>query len=227
MPTSREIQSLLRPLLSRRPDLALRHRVVFFTPVTHYLRGVLFTLSRWRSEPRLVCAVDQLCFGHTTATAADYGPGAYEFELGEDWKQDLEATSRILCEELEQRALPIVEPISDFAEHIKRVPTSWPRDESPVGFFNEALALCTHANFDAAEELMFRKLNGPLQVPERPGPKDSRYEENMYWRTRYLMDALRNDRPKILPLLHEWEEISVGNLGLRKYWDPTPFPCEL
>src|SRR5439155_515456 len=49
MATSRELKELLRPLLARRPDLALVGRTLFFHPFGHYLRGVAFTTSRFSS----------------------------------------------------------------------------------------------------------------------------------------------------------------------------------
>jgi hypothetical protein len=44
---------------------------------------------------------------------------------------------------------------------------------------------------------------------------------------RYLLNALREDRTKVLPLLHDWEAHAVKGMRLTKYWKPTPFPAEL
>ncbi|MBB4052382.1 hypothetical protein GGR20_002025 [Devosia subaequoris] len=39
--------------------------------------------------------------------------------------------------------------------------------------------------------------------------------------------AHRNDRASIAAQLHRWEAQRVEKLGLKPYWQPTPFPLEL
>ena len=46
MATSRELQALLRPLLTRRCDLGFVGRTLFLQPFTHYLQCLAFYLHR-------------------------------------------------------------------------------------------------------------------------------------------------------------------------------------
>jgi len=69
MPTGRELKRLLQPLLARRKDLAFTGRMLFFSPVTHYLRGAFFLISRFHNIPNSVAFVHQLCNGQASVDA--------------------------------------------------------------------------------------------------------------------------------------------------------------
>src|SRR5262249_19927196 len=120
MPTSRELKKILRPLLARRPDLAFVGRVLFFQPLTHYLRGVGFTISRYLSASDGVAFAHQLYNGQDIP---DFGySNGYTYRMSEDWGKDLDRTSVTLCDAMEQIALPAVEGIVDYVEHWKLPP---------------------------------------------------------------------------------------------------------
>ena len=105
MPTGRELKRLLQPLLARRKDLALTGRVLFFSPVTHYLRGAFFHISRFSSALDTVTFVHQLCNGQASVDTRG-NAGQRKYMMREDWETDLEKTSRELCERMENYALP-------------------------------------------------------------------------------------------------------------------------
>ncbi len=227
MPTGRELKKLLQPLLSRRPDLAFVGRVLFFQPLTHYLRGVGFDFSRFHSASGAVSFAHQLYNGQASP---DFGYShGYKYQMSLDWEEDFTQTSARLCDVMEQHALPPVEGIVDYVEHQKRPPYlclfSWQKlADSPKGSFTVALGECSVADFDAAE----RRLSDTL----RPSPLDavievSRYSDNLFGRMRYLLNLLREDRSQVLPLLHDWEAHAVNGMKLTKYWKPTPFPGEV
>ena len=131
MPTSQELKSvLLRPLLERRPDLGFARRVLFFSPLRHYLRGVVFVSYRSGAADVVAFA----CPLYTGGIHVDFGATAkqYEFSFEPDWRDDPVKASRELCEVLEQRFLPPVEPIVDFEKHVQapeyipvNVPARW------------------------------------------------------------------------------------------------------
>jgi hypothetical protein len=230
MPTGPEIKVLLRPLLSRRPDLVLKGRLVFFAPFTHYLRGVGFDYTKFDGNGQLYYFVNHLCNGNPGVNMIEWR-GAFRFKMNDSWDRDRERTSRALCDELEHWALPVVEPIIDFAEQRKRMPETWKSDGSLDYYFAHALGYCTVGNFDAAEEmtskLYARLISIPRLYSKSEFPDGIRHHEAWQWRMAHLHETLRTDRSQVLPLLHEWEEISVGLLKLMKHWKPTPFPCEL
>ena len=227
MPTGRELKKLLQPLLAQRPDLAFVGRVLFFQPLTHYLRGVGFDFSRFHSASGAVSFAHQLYNGQDTP---DFGySNGYTYQMSLDWEQDFTRTSARLCEVMEQQAVPPVEGIVDYVEHQRRPPylclLAWQElADSPKGSFTVALGECSVADFDAAE----KRLSDTL----RPSPFDavievSRYSDNLFGRMRYLLNLLREDRSQVLSLLHDWEAHAVKGMKLTRYWKPTPFPGEL
>jgi hypothetical protein len=230
MASSGKTKLLLRPLLKRRRDLAFVGRTLFFTPVTHYLRGVEFLSSRWNDIPRGVSFAHQLYNGWPWADFDGEQNVQFAFHLERDWASDEAKASRELCEIMEQRALPPVEPIVDYATHL-RTP-GYTRGEGSAKFLRTAaLGACTEGDFDRAEaiatEYMARPSPWAAVYSVALATDDVRFDEDMHWRFPYLLRTLQTDRSKVIPLLHDWEAYSVKNCGLTKYWTPTPFPCEL
>lgn len=231
MPTSREIKGLLRPLLERRPDLAFVGRTLFFAPITHHLRGVVFVAYWTTSASRVVSFASPLYNGHDDVDFDGEQNKQAAFHMDRDWKDDLQKTSRKLCDRIEQYSLPPVEPLVDFSHH-RRAPAyfighSSKRPYAPGYGFDFALAACTDGKFDLAEEVLAEATTGTLaDLPEADMEK---FRQDHFWlnRVAYLLHALRTDRSKILPLLHEWEAFKVKSCKMTKYWKPSPFPCEL
>ncbi len=229
MPTGRELKKLLQPLLTRRKDLAFTGRMLFFVPVTHYLRGAFFNISRFSSASDTVTFVHQLCNGRDTVDTMG-NAGQHTYIMKEDWETDLEKTSQELCDQMERYALPPVEHIVDRKRH----------EESPayiggiVGdlaspkyVFTAALGACSEGDFDAAEKVMSHVIGLTDQrYPVASVTEEYRYHPNLIWRMAYLMRLLQTDRSRILPLLHDWEAHAVNGMKLTRYWKPTPFPCE-
>jgi hypothetical protein len=226
MATSRELKALLLPLLTRRSDLAFAGRTLFFKPFTHYLRGVEFLTSRFDTASRAISFAHQLYNGQDSA---DFGfSRGYKWRMSRDWEQDLSQASASLCAAMEQGALPPVERIVDYIEH-QRHPSylglfpDQKVSDSPKGTFTVALGECSVGDFNSAEKRLAEIM--------RPSPLDavievSRYSEYLRGRMAYLLGTLREDRTKVLPLLHDWEAHAVKGMKLTKYWKPTPFPCE-
>jgi hypothetical protein len=242
MPTSAEIKKVLRPLVERRPDLAVHGRAVFFAPFTHYLRGAIFMSARSTKNPHIVQFVNQLCTGWTTFDVNMRGRDAYEYRLFYEWdSNDLEKASPILCEEIERRALPALEPITDYSEHLRRLPHHYlpdsyradqrrPPSVFPLHALNSACHSCARGDFDAAEELLAATVaNHELHSPPIPVTDALRYSDIglPFVRSAYLLHTLRTDRSQVLPLLHDWEAFTVNACRLTRYWKSSPFFCEV
>ena len=230
MPNSRELKALVLPLLKRRPDLAFHKRTIFFAPLTHYLRGVIF-FQGWSSGDFTA---------HVFATplfdgADDLHPGSLsekaQRRFSETWRADPANASAELCDYLERQALPIVEPMVTPAEHeklpqyIAGYSRGTPPLQSSLIRFIMASGACCNGEFDKAQGLLV----GVAETRRRPvGPvtEDFRNHQDFFFRAAYLAELLHTDRSRVLPLLHEWKAAKVRHLGLGKFWTPTPFPCE-
>ena len=151
MATSRELKELLRPLLARRSDLAFVGRTLFFHPFSHYLRGVAFTASQYSSSSQGFSFAHELYNGQDSVDF-DGSPGQHKYLIKPDWKDNSEKASAELCEDLEQRALPSVEPIIDYVDHQHAPSYIGAHDRrAPNYVFVLALGDCSIGDFDAAE----------------------------------------------------------------------------
>jgi len=227
MATSRELKVLLGPLLARRSDLGFIGRTLFLHPFTHYLRGVEFTASSLSSRSKGFSFAHQLYNGQASVyfTGAS---GQHTYLLSSDWKENPVKASTELCDDMEHRALPPVEPIIDYTEH-QKAPSYMPAHSSRAPNFVFVLALgdCSIGEFDAAESKL---ADFERYLPEYSAAavtEAHRYHEYPLWRMAYLLRTLRQDHGQVLPLLHDWEAYGVKSMKLTKYWKPTPFPAEL
>jgi hypothetical protein len=223
MPTSRELKALLRPLLERRRDLGFARRNLFFVPLNHYARGVVF-VAYWSSNAAEV--VSFACPLYDGAVDVHFNGGPEHCH----WKDDLEKTSRELCDKIEQYSLPPVEKIVDFERHLE-APAYLPgseseRCDSPQYVFWAALTFCASGAHDSAEKILERVEAAVLHFPSGSLTEGFRFGD-FRQRFLYLLHLLRTDRSRILPLLHEWEAFKVNACKMTRYWKPSPFPCEL
>lgn len=228
MPTSRELNTLLRPLLKRRSDLAYHKRMVFFQPLTHYLRGVVFFQGWSSGDFKAETFVTPLFDGDHAVHVGQVGPNsgrAYR-RFSEEWKEDPDAASAELCEYLEQQVLPIIEPMTAPFE-IEKLPQYMGSTyaEAPLVRSTMAVGACFVGDLDKAQHLL---VGIPEQRRPPAGPVTEKFkeEEDPFLRIAYLSELLRTDRSRVIPLLHEWEAAKVRHLDLGKFWKPTPFPCE-
>jgi hypothetical protein len=229
MPTAREIKKLLRPLLSRRSDLVQFRRSICFVPFTRYSRGVAFKMHLFSTRSLICPFANQLCDGAWDVDVVREGPA----EIPENWEDDVEGTAQRLCAELERDILPTIEPVTSFEEHLKRFPRSLhvyePSDRSDRYDFQFACTACTRGDFDRAEAVMTELLDPKIfffGVPEVV-TEEHRFAIPRQERMAYFLMTLRKGRAETLTLLHDWEAFSVKSMRLEKYWEPSPFPCEL
>lgn len=231
MISTRDLKQLLRPLLKRRSDLVFDQGVVFFSPFTHYLRGIAFTDSRWSKEFEAHSFVMQL-FSGAHGLGFDGNKGQHRYDVPSSWVDNREGTSAELCEHLEQQSLPLVEPIISPSRHEKSrqyMPHFLPGLSpftSPIYSFAAALGACFRGDFNRAEPILANILVHFPEYRVDTATEEFRFHERVHWRMAYLLRLLRTDRARVPQLLHDWEAFTVNALKLTKYWKPTPFPCD-
>ena len=232
MPTSRELKQLLKPLLSRRPELVFDRRMLFFVPVTHYLRGVEFDNYRWSNAAIANSFARSLYDGYPGIRSGR--PGTYRYWIPLGWDADPTNASQQLCENLERYALPPIEPIVDYPQHLKAIPympSPGPTNARPYHSPEYAMAIAigectTTGSYDLAEEVLAESMKRFSDYPPELATEEHKHDVDFGWRAAYLLRLLQTNRPKVLPLLHDWEAYAVNALKLTKYWKPTPFACE-
>lgn len=251
MVTQKQRRALVRPLIARRPDLAFHRQYVFFRDLHHCLRGAFLGSGTYGGLDLeafvipLARALKYPSFGgpYPFGLPRDqipfvkyYYPGKNEPDLSS------EAVALEVSDLIEREALPQVEGIVSPAVLAKRPGFAFK-------FVDDILGACFEGDFDRAEGLVVAYLESwknrwPLpsrikryktNVVYKPEYEifsiDLMTEEHKFhdvdpWRMVYLGKLLREDRSRIPALLHEWEEYTVNNFKLNKYWVRTPFPCD-
>jgi len=212
---SPEIKRYIAPLLVRRSDLILAGRWLVLKPVGHYLRGVYFDRSRWRGSLIPIAMVLPLY---------QYPPerrivAGHELRREKKcWDLREVGGEAELCEALEVRALPIVANVNTpdaFLSHLKTL-RNW-----LALTLGTALVHAIKGEFDKAEPLL-------LELFTKLCRKDiDHWDSPLEPYLRLLVGKLRQRPADLIGILHEWEAGQVKLMKLEKYWQPSPFPCEI
>lgn len=229
MPTNADRASVLQPLLERRPNLVYRRGMLFFTPLTHYARGVIFQRG-WISGDLTVWSLAfQLYQGYGFIPVNGNREQVYHRYSGSFLKGTSQQFSKDLCERIERDFLPVVEPMNDPRSHEECPPyvADYASLEGPLYRSRIALGACYHGEFDEAERLLAELEGPPDFFPEGPITDEFKFHWDWTWQMVYLLHLLRTDRRRIPTLLHDWERYTVHSAELTKYWKREPFPCEL
>ena len=218
MPSGRELKPLLQPLLKRRPDLAYDQRMLFFRPLTHYLRGVVFFSKVY--GPNLALSFAVQLFDNWPEVWFTGRRGQHEHDLPVNWKEDREEVSAALCDHLERYSLPPVESLVTPRDHEGSSPymPGISETDSPVYMLAVTMGACFDGDFDRAQHLADAFVGEGLD-PRRFGTAPIRIMAELH-------QLLHTDHARIPSLMHEWEERKIDALKLRKYWTSTPFPCD-
>lgn len=232
MPNSRDLKALLKPLLGRRRELAFVRRVLFFTPLTHYLRGVVFVQRGASSgDADAIPFGTPLFMGSYLVPEFFIGTGQYEYAIW-DWRnRDFDQLSVDLCDKLEHEALPLVEAITDPQTHEKSgvyfEPPRWDGLHGQTARFKLALGACYYGDYDRARTLTDQfDEEDRSDLQHAPLTEEFKYHMRRWKRALYLAKVLRENEAGIPQLLHDWERYSVETMNLTKYWKSTPFPCD-
>jgi hypothetical protein len=224
MTTVAQVRQVVQPLLQRNPDLRLVGRLVVIMPVQHILRGIHIGRSL---DPQLFVPTWAVIFLFEPRQTFSYNWGERIFRPRPGpgyWDVADPDTSRVLCEAIEQEALPLLRPVKTIEDFVDFTGKKRFRDtyldlyelrkisvDVARGDLDAATSIC---EFLATERA--RKKHLPLMTEE-------------YDRITKTFCPLiaANDRPGLVQLLREWEAYSVRRLKLEKLWEPTPFPLEL
>jgi len=235
MPTHRDLKLLLKPLLLRRPDLALVGRHLIIRPFSHYLRGVHFSIERWGNDCSAEVFFWQVYDGHgrpffyaTTAKLERWSE--ISFRLREGWDQDKKASSDALCRALEEKLLPVAQDLTDYRKFLvsRMAPVAAAIETDGFKYWPEILGMLTEGQFKEGLRYLAPGLEhmAPSPLEDDEITEECRYADLVYDRWAYLRRLLRTDPSAVFPLLHEWEELGVKNLKVEEHWSPTPFPGE-
>jgi hypothetical protein len=221
MASVREVRALLKPLLARNADLALVGRLVVVLPLRTHLRAILIDRTgsadvlnpRWYIHhlctPKLWCHIS-------------WGQELFRRSHGL-WRMSNPDTPRVLCEEIEQVALPILRPIETFEDYVEVVS----RHERSHLFLDSITKIVIHValgDLDAARALC----TGPIADHPDPSPRDHEVTRRAIEGARRLCGLLgRNDSAGLIRTLHDWEEGTVKEQKLEHLWEWTPLPIEL
>lgn len=221
MTTAAGVKNLVQLLLARHPKLVLARRLIVLPPIRHVISAILIDRT---SMPVgfTPCWATNCLFDPQHEFYLSYGSRIFP-PPGVDWEIDRPNIQLELAETVEQSGLPeiraikTIEHFRDFATHGLEGPGRRLNENQlqnlyvqiAMGQFDEAEKACnylkqrrsiySHACFDA-DIRRIKELVGPL--------------------------LLARDRGGLAALLHEWEEITVNKLGLKKHWQPSPFPLE-
>lgn len=220
MTTVAQVKQAVQPLLQRNPDLALVGRLVVVKPLHHIHRGIYIDRS---GDPGL--------FVPTWAVNPLFEPGAtFGYTWGDriyrprpdrrPWDVNDPAISTILCEQIEQVALPLLRPVQSIDDFVafaskERFQTQY-LDLFPSRKIYVDIA---RGDFDSAREayeFLAARGGDPL------GPKAF----DRMTKTLFPLIAAK-DRPALAQMLREFELAGVKRDKLEKCWEPTPFPLEL
>ncbi len=235
MATQRDLKMLLRPLLTRRPDLALVGRYLIIRPFCHHLRGVHFSIERWGNDCSAELFFWQLSDGHRgpffhSSNAKLERQGELGFWLKLGWDKDREASSAALCRALEDRMLPVVQDLRDYRDFLvsKMAPAGAETTGDGPKYWPEVLCMIAEGRFEEGLHHLAPNLEGIwASIPEDDEvTEECRYSGFSFYRWAYLRRLLRTDPSAVFPLLHEWEERGVKSMKLEEHWISTPFPGE-
>lgn len=242
MPSDKERRRLIRPLMTRRPDLAYHRQYVLVRPVTHYLRCVFFKSGGYGKYFTLISQVAPLFAADRFLTlhgASSFSDPRREYHFDESWTEGPEAAAQTVSDLIERQALPQIADVDTPAALANK---PWLMDRDDV-----ILNACAAGDFDEAERLVVDyvgRREGRRMLPRDYSGKNWRkpdeyepytieiateshkFHEDSDWRLAYLGKLLQTDRGRIPALLHDWEAFTVKAFRLDKYWTKTPFPCE-
>lgn len=216
MTTTAQVRAVLKPLLTRNPDLALIGRLVVVKPVRHLLRGVYIDRTSAANEFRPIWAT---VFLFEPDADFFFNWGSRFYETRGVWDVNDPATQVDLCKAIEHEALPKLRPVEtldDFIAYLDH-PEFTRLEQHP---WRAAILHAARGDFEAALAACARI--------EKSASYYARYLTDEY---NYAMRDLRplleaKDRIGLARLLHDWEAASARKLKLEQYWEPSPFPLE-
>ena len=220
MTTVAQVKQAVQPLLKRNSDLALIGRLVIIKPVHHFLCGIkigrsLDPLSFVPTWSVLLLSEPHKNFGYLWG-ARVRGPSG-------NWKITDPELAATMCDAIEQEALAPMRAIKTFDDFINLAS----KERFPV----------RHLDLYPATRILVDIARGELAAAEaiclflKTAKGRARYMYLEAYYDRVVQDlcplVVAKDRMGLAKLLHSYEEQSVKNLRIEKFWEPTPFPIEI
>jgi hypothetical protein len=220
MPSAAQIKKAIQPLLQRNSDLALLNRFVIIKPVHHIQRGIFFRSGSadtfypiWTVNVTFAPQV----LGFDTIWARD----VYAAPLRSGFYTYHSDVSEILCERIEQVALPLLRQVQTIDDFVAFNTSERFPGQSLDGGFDYIRVYVDIARGDFASALKFCEF-----VKTRGGYADFiPWAYEVFAETLYPM-LMANDRVGLAQYLKDFELAEVKRRGLEKFWEPTPFPLE-
>jgi hypothetical protein len=225
MSTTRQMKPVLKAIGAANDDVLVSGRDIIIRPLNHIITGIL-TDHFLDSDSFRAFYWNILLFEPSKISGFD-GSFSIRSPSGGAWSLKEQSASFVeMCTEKvlpQQRARNSIHVLRD---HWRRLLTdgkrfqqaNWKSDFAwaslAIGELDDALP---HLNED-------QSWNAPYHVramlnAESPGLGDRLAEQG---------NALgAKDRAALAAILHKWEEYTVTNLKLTKYWEPSPFPLEM
>ncbi|MBJ3784003.1 hypothetical protein [Devosia sediminis] len=233
MSTAKEIKAFVAPFLERHPELRLHKRRVFRPQVRHCVVGISFEVPHYRGEIIPRWEVSYL-FAPPPYSAAGFG-GRLEKGWGELGDPGLQTRVFADMDRVLQDIIPAGTSIENAIEVNRHAP-SYFGEMTPQG---HALLLAALGRFEEAQPILqedvarnrlnfARAAGSGLKGASASNPSHGYAEwlatiENL----EKLLELLRAQQTlAVSSLLHEWEAIGAEYHGIKRYWEPSPFPFE-
>jgi hypothetical protein len=237
--TEKEIRKLVEPILQSRRDVVYVKRSLFLVPIDHIVRFCFFNGSAIKGAFYIQYGSMRLAQGHFPLTTV--GGDAFPTRLPAMWNVQRPDCSEMVQEAFEQTVAPKLAQWNDFASLVA-FHRSKP-DRTRMSSWEIAQCLLCLGRFSEARDEMWERLSflcfwldryGPVWefdkiVAMKPKMKpywdDSvRYLKHLREIARFQKLALESPRA-LLDEIATQEAQVIAEMGLEKYWTPTPLPC--
>lgn len=211
-----EIKCYIAPLLERRPDLVLSGRWLIMKPVTHYMRCVHF--GRTRAKGVLIPRSMVIPLYERPPSRLIL-PGHELRRTRKCWDLRERGGEAELCDAIEARALPPVASVLTTEAYMSYLPTL---DNWAIQRWGEAMY-----HFIVGDRAQADSILTELSVKLCWQMPDTESKEPWPQSPLLLLDLMRTNPSELLRIMHEWETGMVHLMNLDKYWQQSPFPCEM
>lgn len=225
MTTKREIRKLLKPLLSRHPELlAVESKFsginVILAPVRHLVRGFSIQSSGFADSPQQKWFLGYTCWAH--APLVTLGDGRFTAERPEEARWSHPRRQEAFIEIVENDVLPLLTRIDTIENYILFEPNlsaKW------SGILTDPM---TRVHVYAALGCFDMVAEAALLL------RTAGYRKSYWWSEQTYIEAMEqllplteaNDRAGVAALLHDWERRFVEAHGLQAVYEKTPFSFE-
>jgi hypothetical protein len=221
MSTLSEVRALIKPFTETHPDFFIQGRMIALRPLHHMLRSVFIENSSGKGEFKPYWVIQPLCIP-IRGVALRYGFYLWNHAYGH-WNVTKPNTRQVLLQEIEEHALPLIEPVqtlSTFMNFSKPFPV---RENVYTYPQSTMIMYAALGQFDTARAIWINILQKWSEQSYLFYDWDP---ENMRRHQALGACLMSDDGAGVASILHDCEAYSVKNLKLEKIWQPTPFDWE-